>query len=359
MVVQVRMFEKFTDNLSPVIRTRRVFAYGSHPQALVDEVKSVSSADATGNTIRVIMDELLVGNELEEVQCRALVDEDNLSRVPRGVNPEDMARCALPNDALRSACPAGPRAVCICDKPEGCARSTTDLVAEGDPVGIRDDDLDGAADRSSLIDGAVSIVCGTITVPLNLDTSYYNPSGTQDRPAMGGFDALGPAIVLAPPVLPTNLECGLVFASSVVDKGGEGVCVGQYANFDPTDPLSVRDLAPTCNPGDFSAFRFSVEALSYELVGETMGVARTSPIVIQANAPVAMTTINNITITPAVPFDIFLDGPSMGLAIIINPTDPTGFAASTTYTITIPTTVTDTFGQPAAAPTVLTFTTSP
>ena len=67
-----------------------------------------------------------------------------------------------------------------------------------DPVGILDVNQDGAADDTRFIAGAVGIKCGAIDVPIDLDNSYWNPSGDQNEPAMGGFDALGPAIVLAP-----------------------------------------------------------------------------------------------------------------------------------------------------------------
>src|SRR6185503_14798536 len=83
--------------------------------------------------------------------------------------------------------------------------------------------------------------------------SYWNPSGNQQKPAQGGFDALGPAIVLVPlDSLPTGSECGLTFSPDVVDKDGNQICA-------PPD----GDITQGCTPGDTSAFRFSIQPLKF------------------------------------------------------------------------------------------------
>src|SRR5690606_14019705 len=145
-----------------------------------------------------------------------------------------------------------PRSVCICRRAGGCVREDSGaMVAEGSPLGVRDRNQDGAADELGFIAGAVGIQCGSISVPISTSASYWNPSATPNRPAMGGFDVLGPAIVLVPDgPLPTDLSCGLAFAPEVVDKQGIQVCAPEGG-----------DIAAGCLPGDVSAFRFGVEAL--------------------------------------------------------------------------------------------------
>jgi len=104
MVRQVRMFEKYLDDgTPPVERTRRVFAFGTHELADDSEIATtrpagmVTSAAALNgasvNPLRVIMDELLVGNYIEEIACRGVVDGDALARVPNGAARARMTRC--------------------------------------------------------------------------------------------------------------------------------------------------------------------------------------------------------------------------------------------------------------------------
>jgi hypothetical protein len=198
-----------------------------------------------------------------------------------------------------------------------------------------------------MIGGAVGLRCGNIDVPIDLDMSYWNPSGNQQVPAMGGFDALGPAIVLVPQSrgLPTNLDCQLNFSPTVVDKQGETLC----ANADPD--------ADNCVAGDVSAFEFHTEALDFEpqtfLQGGT-GVNKADPIIIRASVSVDMATINGITLSPA-PAGAVTFTLMMNQNIHINIAG--GLAPNTAYTLTVPTTVRDTFGQSAPAAKVFMFTT--
>lgn len=383
MVLQVRFGEKYMTPDSDTLRSRRVFGFGSHPLAVPGEAHKVNTADALEDNFRVIVDELLVGNNVEEIRCRGPVRTDdtvtpavnfNYSRVPVGATPDDIARCSLPSDALPTSCPDGEFAICICEIDGGCMRGTQ-LVDEGDPVGILDNDLDGAADQSRLIDGATAIRCFTnsnesdfITVPLNRDLSYWNPSGTQDRPAQGGFDALGPALVIVPSqALPTNLSCGIAFSDEVVDKEGRGVCVANYSrepsdNDDPlVNPFDPKALQPECEPGDFSAFRFTVEPLTFDpsdpLEDDATGISTTAPLIFTTNVPLDVATVvaANITISPAATVEI--QAAPSGDAIVVSPTAP--LTANTTYTLTITAGVTDTYGQSAPAPFVISFTTAP
>src|SRR6185295_10911901 len=140
-----------------------------------------------------------------------------------------------------------------------------------------------------------AIVCGGTAVKIDLALSYWNPSGNQQKPAQGGFDALGPAIVLVPSdSLPTSTECGLTFSPDVVDKDGNQVCA-------PPD----GDITQSCVPGDTSAFRFTTEPLKFLA---TAPVRLADPVRIDVNAALLPASIVNITMTegdPGTPFTQF------------------------------------------------------
>lgn len=398
MIRQVRMWERYSDN-NGIERARRVFAFGFHDQA--EEVDlamnrptgMVTDADAMAPTrgipqtedqmttpasfgLRVIVDELLVGNNLEEIACRGNVDGDPLARVPLGATPEDIARCAGPDDVLPERCKASnTKSVCICQLDAGCASSTgTRVVQKGEPVGVLDLDQDGAADETRMINGAVRIVCGPtrmVNVPLNLDFSYWNPSGDQNVPAQGGFDALGPALVLTPTgALPTGVECELRFADgsdpalpAIVDKQGQRICTPANG-----------DVTAGCTEGDTSAFKFRVEPLKIRPlnvspgqmnvprnISDAMG-AMGVPIEFLANVPLAPASVTpaNVMITPAVPNAVVkIQGTGLN-AVAIRITGPAGtqLAADTMYTITI-SGVTDTYGQPLPQPLTISFRSAP
>jgi len=365
-IAQVRLDEAYTDaSGSPEIQ--RVFAYGTLPTATPDEEHAVTTATATGQALRVIMDQLLRGNHLEQVACRDVVSIDPstgqpgiYSDVPDDATPDDIAKCAVSNAFLDGSC-VGDRLTCICQLPGGC-----DGVAMGDPVGVLDYNSDGAADQTRFKPGAVNLVCGAngdITVPLDLDEptgSYWNPSGNQLVPAEGGFDALGPAIVLVPlgGFLPTNVNCGLKFASDVVDDANIQACAppgGRPA--DCTGRLAdCTEYVGACTPGDTSAFSFGVEPLTISppIPDGSMNVPINQPLFFNSNAPLLLSTLANITIVPAVPdAQITLSSPTS-----IQMVFPTGLAVSTAYTFTFPTTITDQFGQGLPAPLVLHFTTA-
>jgi hypothetical protein len=349
MIRQVRLLERFQDPSNPnLLRTRRVFAFGTHPLAGMDEAHPVTTAVASQNTIRIVMDELLIGTRLEEIACRAQVNARGVyARVPDRSTPDDIARCAQPNDVLPRSCPPSPTAVCMCELDDGCIRGS-DQIAKGQPVGVLDINQDGAVDDTRFIEGAVGLRCTTADpaqadVPIDLDNSYWNPSGDQNRPAMGGFDALGPAIVIVPTRgLPTNTQCRLTFADDVVDKSGNRVCAPEDGN-----------IEKGCEPGDVSRFEFGVEALralpASPQPGQT-GVSLTGIITIVMNAAVDPATSQTVSISPTPPGGVTITNP-MPTQIRLTPTAP--FAPETEYTVTVPTTVTDTFGQ--GLPQALTF----
>jgi len=366
MVEQVRLSEKYMTATGNVA-DRIVFGFGTHDGATADQAHDVTSAKSVNNGLRVIIDELLVGNYLEEIQCRTVVDNDAYSAVPVGATPDDIARCSTAKDVLQKTCPgSNPLSVCICHVPGGCDGG---LIAEGTPAGVLDVNQDGSADDTHFISDAVQIKCGSIMVPTDIDGSYWNPSGDQNVPALAGYDALGPAIVLKPGVhplapagssvpwnfLPTNTDCGLVFSPTVVDKQGEKVCAPPGGN-----------VESTCSPGDVSAFKFHVEPLSVSATPITNGatnISRTNAIVLRFSAPVDPANIDlatalatgSITFSPALPNGTTVTAPTPDTLRIMPPT--TGLSANTMYTITFTTSLTDYYGQPLPQTITLSFTT--
>jgi len=348
MIQQVRLKENYTPPGSTFSSTRRVFGFGSHPQATETDQHPVTSASATGNAFRIIMDELLIGNNLEEVACRAAVGVNGAYQaVPVGTTPDDIAKCAAAQDVLPRTC-GGQHATCLCELEAGCTVGA-ETIAVGKPVGVLDINQDGAADDTRFIQGSVGIQCGTIDVPIDLDMSYWNPSGNQQVPAMGGFEALGPAIVLVPlSGLPTNLGCSLKFSDTIVDKQRQGVCAP-----------AGGDMDAGCTPGDVSAFSFTVEPLSVtpgSFLNAATGVNKSEPVLLIANTPLAAATVTaaNITITPAPPVAPVV---TLEMGRNIKLTFATPLAPLTQYTITLGEGITDTFGQPLPDPIVFTFTT--
>ena len=375
MLRQVRLNHRVFDANNPSVSfQRRVFAFGSHELAIATEiVPDVSTALALNNEIRLIVDELLVGNNLEEIKCRGVIDagNDRFSRVPIGADPDDIAACSGPDDALAGTC-SGPTSVCICNIPDeqgGCMRDSGSAVAFGQPVGVEDQNQDGATDDTQFIAGAVSIECGTFAVPLRLngndsmtpaDSSYWNPSGDQNRPAMGGFDALGPAIVLKTDgPMPTNLPCKIVAAADVVDKEGIQLCAPPNG-----------DINASCTPGDLSAFAFTTEPLQFAPASwsnNEMGVSRMDPAVFSSNTNVKAASVvaSNIQVlegdartplTPGTDFTVTFN-PAMPTLFTLTYTTP--LLANTVYRVVVTPGLVDTWDQPVPVAQEFTFTTGP
>jgi hypothetical protein len=360
MIQQIRLVEVFTVAGITTRLTRTVFGFGSYPDATADQAHPVTTAQATPNKLRIIMDELLRGNDLEQIACRAPIDADDgvFDRVPLGATPDDIARCSAAQDVLPLRCPGSNKlSLCLCRIEAGCPLSRNSdgspdvVIALGDPVGVKDADQDGAADEHRFIPGAVGISCNGIDVPLNLVQSYWTPSGDQQLPAQGGFEALGPAVVLVPDVaLPTSLTCSVKFSPEVVDKDGNQVCA-------PPD----GDRAAGCTPGDTTAFAFTVEPLTLIPIDLLTGLKRAIKFRIRANAPLDAASVASVTVTeaPGTAYPEIKATLTMPNEITVESTAADGFAASTAYTITVPMTVTDTFHQPAPQPVLITFTTGP
>jgi hypothetical protein len=354
MIRQVRLIELYTDSSGASGLERRVFAFGTHPDATPDDEHAVTTAKPLNNSLRIIVDELLVGNSLEEISCRGQVDDDSWSSVPINATPDDIAKCSVPKDVLPSSC-GGPNAVCICQRPTGCIVGS-DTIDMGQPVGVLDANQDGAADDTRFIQGSVKLTCGTNDVPIDLQASFWEPSGDQQLPAHGGFDVLGPAIVLTPSgTLPTGATCGLVFDPSVVDKQGNQVCAPPNG-----------DVTQNCTPGDVTAFHFGVEGLQLTVQGITDGQVDVSPtdaIIVASNAPLdpasAIDPTHIVLVTAAAPtVDVPLNYTLMNnnSTIRIVPTTPP-LLSNTPYILKLPTTVHDAFGQGMASEIDVNFTT--
>ena len=108
-IAQVRLNEAYSDT-SGASEVRRVFAFGTQPTATADEEHPVTTAVATGQALRVISDQLLRGNRLEQIPCRDVValdgngDQTMFSDVPDDATPDDIAKCAVSNAALAQSC---------------------------------------------------------------------------------------------------------------------------------------------------------------------------------------------------------------------------------------------------------------
>jgi hypothetical protein len=366
-VRQVFMFEN-VDN-----RSVRALAFGSHDEFAAanstDDGQVVAATVAANSRIRIVMDELLMGNYLEQIECRAREDLGVLGRtyqsVPEVTTPDDIARCAMGNDILASTC-RGPGAVC--------------LMPDGTPLGVQDANNDGGIDSTRFcLDSnpdytdndcrlsPVRITCtpraggAPIQVPISDALSYWQPSGNQQVPASGGFDALGPAVVLVPPRgLPTSSDCGIEFDGRVVDKDHNRVCAPEGGLLDTP-----------CTPGDTSRLRFGSEILrvvTTSPANNATGVALTGAggadprIIVAFNAPlrnplpasafalrIGDTPVTDITVAPD-------NNPQNAIITVVG-----GYEPETTYTLDISGGVVDSFGValPEDQTTSVTFTTRP
>lgn len=355
MIEQVRLAETFANGatepaaMEPV---RTVFAFGTHPLAQPGDAHAVTAAIASGNALRVVVNKRLLANRLEEIGCRFAVDTDSFARIPIGTTADDIARCTVDQAELAASCPGdNPHAVCVCENAAGCpsgiAGDGTPIVTpKGQSVGVADIDLDGAADAMQLVPDLATLTCGAFAVPISPGASFWSPAGNQDRPPGTTFNDLGPALVLVPAAaLPTRQTCTLAFSPSVVDDRGVRLCA-------PPD----GDVAHGCTPGDTAAFSFTVEPQSYlpSLAIAKTGQSRTDPIAIVAAAPVDPASLAHITVAPATPFT-----PSLASPTVIALRWDAELAASTAYTVTIPTTVTDLYQIGAPAAFTISFTTGP
>ena len=353
-IQQVVMKEQSVNMVTGSLTIASILAFGTHELMPAARTHATEEGSPDDQTLRVVFDELLVGNALEEIACRtrALSETEScvvpggFSRVPVGATPDDIADCSAADDLLDEGC-SGLHAVCL---------------EEGRPCGVLDEDENGSADNTRLIDGQVRIVCGGTNVPLNLEQSYWQPAGNQLVPAGGTPESsLGPALVLRPindGRMPTNSDCVLEFASDVTDKHGIAPCA-------PAD----GDVAADCAPGDVAAFNFKTQRLRFSSTipdRAQTGVSRT-PATISAyfNAPIDMASVaSSVTVSPALPnMQVTLATNGKSITITSCQAAPPAacvagtFEANTMYTVTVQN-LTDTFGKPMPQAETLTFTTA-
>lgn len=305
-------------------------AYGDHPSVPRDKDDRTVTSAIPGQTqrIRVVLDELLVGNHLQEIRCA----DGTWSRVPVGADPDDIAACAGSPDRIQATC-TGPHAVCI--SPE-----------TGQPIGIQDFDLDGAVDEFRFINGAVRLICDGTDMPLELSRSFYQPSGNQLIPAEAGVDGLGPAIVLSlVRGLRTGSQCSIEFDPSVVDKDQNSVC--------------APAAGASCAPGVTDGITFSVEELRVLGTAPANGNTNvnyldTQPIHISFNTQVNPRS-GTVTIT-ADGEPVAVEVVSVLPAAIVDVRVVDGYRPNTEYTVTL-TGIDDTFGGTLLQPYTFTFAT--
>ncbi len=333
MIRQVRLSEDFHSTSGSII-PRQTFAFGDHPDASeAEKGHVVTTGSPNGGAIRIVMDELLVGNYLERIACA----DGTYSDVPVGATPDDIAACAEAADVLPKTC-VGEFAVCL--GPNG-------------PIGILDNEPrpvgDGAADTHQFIDDAVQIVCNDKKVPLNIAKSYWQPSGNQQKPAQGGLGVLGPAVILTPSLgLPTGAKCTIKFSEQVVDVDGVQVCA----------PVG-GDITAQCTPGDTSAVSWTVDVLQNTVASpenNATGVGRTDALQFVFNASIDPATLagitlkkgaTNVAITPT------LSGSTMNIVKVSG----LNLDANSDYVFTFPVTFKDVLGGALPAPIVINFTT--
>jgi hypothetical protein len=378
MIRQILVNEEYTgaDGLiKPYDQPQLAFGHNNDPAFANDDGKVTTAiADPQGQVIRVVMDELLVGNALELVQCRGQVNNSpgvasSYSRVPLGTTPDDIANCSGPQDLVNSRC-VGDHVVCINNT--GTTVITDQggaAVPPGAPVGIEDKDPepdgDGVPDHDLFIEGSVRIMCKGVggkfvEAPLDLANSYWQPSGNQQVPAMGGVGALGPALVLQTLYgLPTGTTCHVEFDPTVTDKDGNPVCAPPDGDVNqncasPTDTsIAVWGVSPMRLDPD----------LTYPQNNSTVGSSAPLKLVFNTTMDVK-SLMANVSITEdGKPFPITavnagtdIKGVGVPYTFITNGTNPgPSFNSGKTYVVTINANASDYAGQPLGTTTTRTF----
>lgn len=343
MVRQVLITEKVIVDGTTRIEEGQL-AFGTHSASFFDDDDgAVVTAIALGaQEIRIVLDELVRGNKLEEMACA----DGTFSRIPDGTTPDDVARCAGPVDSILSC-----TEVCI--------------GADGKPVGILDADEDGAADDMRMIDYnadpdivelGISVVCDGQAIPLDPEFSFWTPSGNQTFPSNNtlGFRGLGPAIVakpLAASGLRTGSNCSIAFRPEVIDYDGNPICA-------PTNGLISED----CSGGDTTKISFGTEplALTNSVPADAsvgVGLDGAFFILLSFNANVDASTVSAISMTagaaPVTINPIVQEEDATSIVIMLD--DP--FEPATDYTMTVSTDLKDLLGGTLAENAVVTWST--
>ncbi len=325
-------------------------AFGSHPDLPDDDGVVTNASARSKQKIRIVFDELLRGNNLEEIACA----DGSWSKVPVGTTPDDIAKCSGSPEEIAGKCTA------VCQSADG-------------PIGILDEvgsagiaEPDGAVDDTRMIAGVVTITCDGTEIPWDQQQSFWQPSGNQQITAGPlGVDSLGPAIIIVPTQgLRAGATCTIDMDPSVVDKDDIRPCASKGG---------------TCTPGDFSAISWTVEGLN--VVGTdprqdqtnvklTANGSTDANALIQFNAAIDEATVASaVTVADeSATFPLCADNgdtPPCTTATL-NQADPTlvnivikgGYTPNNMHTITVDTTIADIFGGNLAQDYTLTFTTA-
>lgn len=359
MVMQIFVMER--EAVGTASRERLRLAFGDHPDiptpeedSLVGDDREMETAVARGGSggnarLRIVFDELLRGNDIEEIQCA----DGSYSRVPYGATPDDIKRCSGPNLADCEAVCIGP----------------------GGPIGILDLNGDGAVDDAggtgyrmiNYGDGeiAASVVCDGEPVPLvrqGANRSFYNPSGNQLIPAPDNpnddflkLDGLGPAMMLFPEIgLPVGSTCTVTFRPEVVDKDGNPVCAPPGGD--------VNEDCP--GEGDTEEIEFQVEPMAFRATvpSATSGPLDPNNVTIQLSfvTTIDTDTLGAITLsTGGVDVPVEVTQVSATDTTSFRVVAPGGYLPESEYTVTVSTDLRDSLGGAPDEPLTLTFTTGP
>jgi hypothetical protein len=292
-------------------------AAGEHPDwdGLVAEPMVTNALLNDEQLIRVVVDELLDGSTLENFACAC--NHPATATAPAGV---------CESGPLYSADPS------LC----GNDSTTTDVNENGLWLDVT---FDGQPDNAALLDGVASFDCGNgNVVEIGGEQGYYIPSGSQFVSTILGitlWDTLGPAVVLIPGALPASSTCSLAFATSVVDKEGNAIPAPDFAF--QTEDLQILGQTPA--------------------VGADGALDQPFSVTFNASLDPVSVTAANVTITPALADVVIEADPGNPGSLLITP-PAAGFAADTTYTVTVTTGVTESFGIGLPAAATLTFSTA-
>lgn len=290
-IAQVFVVERVVETTGAT-RNRPQMAFGDHPEIdeESDDRQVVNAVAKGGQKVRIILDELVQGHTLEQVACA----DGTFSDIPAGTDPDDIADCT---GADRSDCTA----VCTqidmnTNQPVGVLDQDASGGNEGD--GAADDfrfrsycdngEINGCSNTELARNTVVKIVCDGDPMLIDVEGSFWNPSGNQQLPAETGVNGLGPAIVVVPFGLRTSASCTLQIDPSIVDKDGNQVCAPP-GYFGDTD----------CSGSDISNVVFGVQPfamLGSSPVNNASGVNPLASMLLQFNQDVDDDCLDAITL---------------------------------------------------------------
>jgi hypothetical protein len=291
-----------------------------------------------GQKIRIILDELLRGPTVEQFVCG----------------------CADPPENVNANCQGGPAASL---DPLNCEDNPNTDVSEASR--FSDKNLDGVPDKTDLLPGMVEVYCDGLTeVWSNVaEEGWYNPSGNQQVPAnvldssatrvILEWDSVGPAVVLQTALrpLPSSSSCHLRFREDTDYPIKDGTVSVPTARDKDGNPVPEPEIPVTFNTE-------AMRVINTLPMRNAVGQAITLPaITVTFNTSIATSSIGGITVTDMA--GAVVDGTaSVSMDGLTWQFDPAAdLLPSTRYTVTIPTTVTDSYGAALPAMDMFSFTT--